>query len=928
MSVRIEGQEKEVIDVVLRTGQRLRVRPIRREDKKRLEEFFYRLSEWSRYLRFGYTKKHITDAELTYYTEIQPPQTIAYIATMGEREQERIVAVGRWFLMAGGRTAEVAFVVEDNIQVRGIGTALLEQLASAAARYRINRFVARVIPENTRMVEVLEESGFKFQRIFDEGTYEYSIDLSEQEEFAKRQAYREHIARSAGVAKMLYPHTVAVIGASRNPESVGGAIFRNILLGGFNGVVYPVNPNATSIGGVLAYPSVLNIPGDVDLAVIVVPAPLVLDIVEECGKRGVWGLVIISAGFSEAGGEGRRREKMVLEKVLSYGMRVIGPNCLGILNCNPGTSLNATFSPVVPPRGKISIGSQSGALGLALLDYARSMSFGISNFVSIGNRMDISSNDLMEFWEDDENTEIIVLYMESFGNPRKFSRIARRVSRKKPVVVVKGGKSEVGARAATSHTGALAAAEVAVEAMFRQAGVIRVDTIAEMFNVTKFLSSQPLPEGPDVGILTNAGGPGVLAADAAAGWGLKVPPLSETTIKRLGEFLPEAAALGNPVDMIASAPAESYARAMEAMLEDPAIDALMVVYIPPLVTRPEDVATAVKKVMGRYAGHKPVIACFMTMKEPAVNLDIGPDEHYALERHPQKKSIPMYLFPEDGIEALARTWQYARFRKTDEGKVPRFTDIDEEGAGKLVSQVIKASETPGPHGRQRARAPGIWLMPEESSALLGFYGIPSADTKVAFTSEEAAVKAGQMGFPVALKLRSSTIIHKSDVNGVALDLRSAGEVRENFILMRQKLSEIGRQDEMEGVTLQPMVHGGQEVILGMTIDPTFGPLVMVGLGGIQVELMKDVSFSLHPLTDLDPERMLAGLKSLPLLEGWRGRPPGDIKALTEAILRFSALIEGFPEIEQMEINPLIVFEAGKGCVAVDTRVCIRPPFTK
>ena len=917
MPIRITNLDGEVMDVVIRTGQRLKVRPISGDDKKRIEEFFYRLSERSRYLRFGYTKKQITDAELVYYTEVEPPGSMAYAATMGEHEQERIVAVGRWFIMPGGRTAEIAFAVEDNIQVRGVGTALLEQLASAAARYKVDKFVARVIPENTRMVEVIEESGFKFRKAFDEGAYEYSIDLREQEEFAKRQAYREHVARSAGVAKVLFPGTVAVVGASRDSASVGGAIFRNLLAGGFKGVVFPVNPNATSVAGVLAYPSVLNVPGDIDLAVIAVPAPLVLDVVEECGRRGIWGLVIISSGFREAGSQGRERERKLLEKILSYGMRVVGPNCLGILNCNPDVSLNATFSPSIPSCGKVSMGSQSGALGLALLEYSRSVSLGISNFVSIGNRIDISNNDLLEFWEDDPTTDIVVLYIESFGNPRKFGRIARRVSKKKPVIVIKGGKSEVGARAATSHTGALAASEVAVEAMFRQAGVIRVDSIEEMLGVTRFLSSQPLPAGPNVGILTNAGGPGVLAADAAAGWGLKVPPLSGATIKRLSEFLPEAAALGNPVDMIASAPASSYALAMTAMLEDPAIDTLMVIYIPPLVTRPEDIAAAIRETLRGYAGGKPVIACFMTMKMAAASLEIASPAHAPMpgaQASGLKKpaAVPLYLFPEEGIRALARACQYARFRETEKGKVPRFSGIDKEAAGRLLGAALGS-----------APSEGAWMMPEDGARLLGLYGIQSVATRVARTPEDAALQAGQTGFPVALKLRSSTIPHKTDVGGVALDLKSEREVRESFIHMEEKLREAGRLSEMQGVVVQPMVYGGQEVILGMTIDPTFGPLVMVGLGGIQVELMKDVAFSLHPLTGLDPERMLARLKSLPLLTGWRGRPAKDMRALTETILRFSALIEDSPEIEQMEINPIVVFDEAKGCQALDTRIFLR-----
>ena len=891
--------EGAVLDVVLKSGQRLRVRPIAPDDKKKLEDLFYRLSPWSRYLRFGYTKNYISQTELAYYTEFQPPQNYAYVATTGEGGQERIVAVGRWFLLPDGKTAEVAFVVEDNIQVRGIGTALLEQLASAAMRHRITKFVARVLPENTRMLEVFDDSGFRIQKVLDEGAYDISIDLLEQEEFSKRQEYREHIARSAGVKRLLYPRTVAVVGASRNPESVGGAIFRNLLQGGFNGTVFPVNPNAASIGGVLAYPSVLEVPGDVDIAIIVVPAELVLNVVDECGRKGVWGVVIISAGFGEAGPEGKVRERKLVEKALSFGMRVIGPNCLGILNCNIDVSLNATFSPTVPPCGRISIGSQSGALGLALLDYAKGMSLGISNFVSIGNRIDISSNDLLEFWEDDNNTDMIILYLESFGNPRKFSRISRRISHKKPIIAVKGGRSEVGARAATSHTGALAAAEVAVEAMFRQTGIIRVDTIAEMFNITKFLSSQPLPQGAKVGILTNAGGPAVLAADACIGWGLKVPPLTEDTRARLKEFLPAEAATGNPVDMIASAPAESYEKAIRIMLDDPSLDSLIVIYIPPLVTRPEDVAAAVRKAMSSYAGNKPVVACFMTTAGPPVNLQIGPDRY-----------VPSYIFPEDGVQALARAFHYAEFRKRDKGRIPKFSDIDYDSARKMFEKIEIASG-------------GAWLMPEKAVELLNAFGIRTARTVAAMNARDAVIKAVETGFPLVMKLRSSTIIHKTDVEGVILGIRSEKEVERAFGDMKSRLDKAGLGGQMEGVVLQPMIFGGQEVIVGMTQDPTFGPLVMVGLGGIQVELMKDVAFSLHPLTDMDPQAMLQRLKSLPLLEGWRGRPARDIDALKDVLLRFSALIETFPEIDQMEINPLVVLDKGSGCTAVDARIFVR-----
>ncbi|MDA8157111.1 MAG: GNAT family N-acetyltransferase [Actinomycetota bacterium] len=887
------------IDVILKTGQSLRIRPITPEDKKRLEELFYRLSPWSRYLRFGYSKSFISQAELSYFTDIQPPDTYAFVATTGEAREERIVAVGRWFLLPDGETAEVAFVVEDNIQIRGIGTALLEQLAQAAARYRIRRFVARVLPENTRMIEVFDESGFRVVKRIEEGAFHISIDLREQEEFSKRQEHREHIARSAGVKKMLYPLSVAVIGASRDPGSVGGAIFRNLIRGSFTGTIFPVNPRAVSIGGVLAYPSVLDVPGDVDLAIIAVPSAAVLDVADECGRKGIWGLVIISAGFGEAGPAGKEREKKLIEKALGYGMRVIGPNCLGILNASPKVNLNATFSPVSPVSGSMGICSQSGALGLALLEYSRSMSLGISSFVSIGNRVDISSNDLLEFWEDDEDTAMVILYLESFGNPRKFSRIARRVSHKKPVIAVKGGKSEAGAKAAVSHTGALAAAEVAVEAMFRQTGIIRVDTIEEMFNVAKFLSEQPLPKGPGVGILTNAGGPGVLAADACIGWGLTVPALSDHTKRKLQDFLPAEAALSNPVDMIASAPAAAYEQAINVMLDDPHLDALIVIYIPPLVTRPEDVAAAIRSALGSYDGDKPVSACFMTTAGK-VDLELE-----------NKKRVPAYIFPEDGVQALARAYRYSLFRQAPTGVVPKFDDINEAAAAKIIYSAATGAEA-------------AWLLPEDCVQVLGSFGIKSIRTEAAMNAAEAAAKAVQVGFPAAIKLRSSSLTHKTDIGGVILDVGSEAEAVKAFESISGQMTQAGLDRDMQGVIVQQMAFGGQEVIVGMTQDPTFGPLVMVGLGGIQVELMKDVSFSLHPLTDLDPARMLGRLKSLPLLKGWRGRQKRDIKALEELLLRFSALIEAFPDIEQMEINPVLVLDEGKGCVCVDSRIRVRP----
>lgn len=886
-----------IIRVILRDGQSLKVRPITHEDKEKLKDLFYRLSPQTRYLRFGYMKSYISDQELDYFTVVNPPDTYAYVALTGEGEEERIVGVGRWFLSPDGKTAEIAFVVEDTIQVRGIGTAMLEQLAEAAAKYRIKRFVARVLPENTRMLEVFEDSGFSITKRIYEGSYELIFNLEEQQEYSRRQAYREHIAGSAGVRRIFYPRSVAVIGASRDPDRVGGKVFRNLLSAGFSGVIFPVNPKTTSVGGVLSYPTVEHVPGDVDLAVIVVPAAQVLEVIEQCARKGVIGVIIISAGFSESGPGGSERQRLLREKALAYGMRVIGPNCLGIMNTDPEVRLNAAMAGLMPPRGSVSISSHSGALGIALLDYVKSNNLGIAHFASIGNRIDISSNDLLEFWEDDDNTRVILLYLETFGNPRRFSRIARRLTRKKPIIAVKAGRSEVGERAATSHTGALAGSDIAVDVLFRQAGVIRVSTIEEMFNVAKILAHQPLPRGPRLAIITNAGGPGVLAVDAAISYGLSVPPLSEETKQKLAEFLPKEASLANPVDMIASATGEQFGKALAVILEDPSIDAAIIINIP---VRPyQEVAAGIQHELTGYKGEKTVVACFMMSGTNSVEIRLSPDCR-----------VPVYMFPEDAVQAFFHSYTYSQYKTLKAGTVPVFPEAAEVKARKYLepSGVLKN---------------GGWLLPEAALGLLREYGIPAAETKAAFSVEEAAKTALEIGFPVVMKLRSTTITHKTDVQGVLLGLQSEAEVIQGYNEMKTRLEAAGQGKEMEGVILQPMVKGGEEIILGMSLDPVFGPLVMVGLGGIQVELMKDVAFSIHPLTDIDPDYMFSQLKGLPLLQGWRGSPPRDIDALREVLLRFSALIEDIPEIAAVEINPLMVFDQGKGTMALDARILFK-----
>jgi acetyl coenzyme A synthetase (ADP forming)-like protein len=884
-------------EVILKDGQNLRVRHISPKDKAHVKRFFNKISPAMSYLRWHYAKTGTTDEEAAHFAEAVLPERCIFVATMGEGRREHIVAMGGYDATKDMKSADVTFLVSGDFQSKGIGTVLLEKLAETAGHYRIKEFTARVLPENTNMLRMFEESGFISEKRFEDGAYDVSINLADQEEFAKRQERREHIARTAGVRSFLYPHSVAVIGASRDHDSIGGGLFHNLLESSFNGPVFPINPMTTSVAGVLAYPSVLEVPSDVDLAVIVVPAASVLDVIDECGQKGVRSVVIISVGFGEAGPEGRERERKLKEKTVSYGIRVIGPNCLGILNSDPTVQLNATFAPASPPAGNLSIGTQSGALGLALLDYARNVNLGIADFVSIGNRIDISNNDLLEFWEEDPTTDVILLYVESFGNPARFTRIARRVSRKKPIIAVKSGRSEAGARAASSHTGALAAADVGTDALFRRAGVIRVNTIDEMFGVSAVLAYQPLPKGPRVGILTNAGGPGVLVADACEGLGLKIPALNENTKRKLASFLPEEAALSNPVDMVASAPADSYRKALSILLEDEDIDAIILIYIPPLITKPEDVAKAIIDVVTDYEGGKPVLANFMMSAGSMPDLKIG-----------EGRYVPSYVFPESAAQALAHAYHYSQFRQDPEGLIPVFEDIKSNSIRDdfFMNHAISEQAT--------------WLLPEVVSDLLARYGIPVIDTRIARSAEEAASVAEELGFPVVMKVRSDTITHKTDVGGIELGLTDAKDVEKAYIRMMKRLDAAGLTDQISDVIVQPMEQNAQEVIIGMTHSDVFGPLLMVGLGGIHVELQKDVAFSLHPLTDTDADWMLNQLKGLPLLKGWRGSPKRDIAALKDVLMRFSVMIEDFPEIKEVEINPLMVKSKGEGSVAVDARI--------
>lgn len=697
----------------------------------------------------------------------------------------------------------------------------------------------------------------------------------------------------ASLSPVLRPKSIAIVGASRRRGSIGGELFANIMSSGFTGVAYPVHPTSTSVQAVKAYQSVLDLPEAPDLVVIAVPARFVPEVVDQCIEKGVKALVIISAGFKEVGGAGVQLEADLVDKVRSAGIRMVGPNCLGVINLDPDVSLNATFSPSISEPGRVAFMSQSGGLGVAILDQSRELGLGLSSFVSIGNKADVSGNDLLEFWESDANTEIVLLYLESFGNPRKFTTIARRLAKKKPIVVVKSGRSVSGQRAASSHTGALAGIDVAVDALFSQAGVIRTDTIEELFNTAMILANQPLPKGRRVAVLTNAGGPGILAADACEHRGLEVPTLSAETRAKLGAILAREASVTNPVDMVAAASGDQFREASEILLASGEVDILMVIFVPPLVTSPDEVADAIAAAAA-VGPEQTVVACLMgahgVMKGRQSLRDDG---------------IPSFAFPEAAAVALSRIATYSDWRDEPAGQLVRF-----ESVGRDTVSALLASGSTEPR----------WLESHVASELLAAYGIPTASVSFAKTALEAVEAAVNIGFPVAVKLASQTLVHKTDVGGVCLNLQNEEEVLAAFQAIRTQLDANGLGEAMDGVHVQQMVDGGLEVILGCTDDPAFGPLMMFGLGGTYVELLKDVVFRLHPLRDRDAKAMVDGIKARPVLDGYRGSQPVDKAAIVDVLLRLSQLVGDFPEIAEIEMNPLRVMAAGQGAISIDCRI--------
>lgn len=692
--------------------------------------------------------------------------------------------------------------------------------------------------------------------------------------------------------KIMKPRAIAVIGASTKAHTIGSDIMKRLQEYGFKGAIYPVNPKGGVIEGIQAYPSVLDIPGEVDLAIIVVNAKFVLSTIDQCHKKGIGGLCVISAGFKETGAQGLELEQALLSKVREYGMRCVGPNCLGVVNTHPDVRMDGCFAESLPQRGDIGFVSQSGALGGGILNILKDLNLGFAQFISIGNQADVNAETALEYWENDEDVKQILLYMESIQNPANFRQLASRISKKKPVLALKAGRSAAGASAASSHTGSLAGADKAANALLKQSGVIREYSLENLFATAKVFSNCPIPKGDRVAIVTNSGGPGIMATDAVCEYGMQMAQLSEKTKETLRGFLPAAASVKNPVDMIASAPIDHYKKTLETVIADDNVDMVVVIYLPFLGLKDIDVAKAVMEIKAAHP-QKPIVGVFMTTSS------------FFAQLSDMSVNVPFFMYAEQAVDGLNRLNQQRLWMQKPEGITPCY-EVDHT----TTRAVMKAALA---EGRDQ-------LTTRESMDVLQAYGVRICQSGFARDVEEAVALANKMGYPVVMKMTSKTTSHKTDVGGVRVNIQNEAALRAEYADLIKKLRERDLLEGLEGVIIQEMVKGNREMVCGIATDPQFGPMMMFGLGGVFIEVMKDVSFRMAPLTDIDAMEMITGVKAYDLLQGARGTTPAQLPQLQECLLRLSQLVGDYPFIEELDINPLIISEKNGEGIAVDGRI--------
>lgn len=857
-------------DVVLRDGRAAQLRPITADDAEGLVAFYARVSDQSKYYRFFAPYPTLSARDVARFTRVDYNRRVAFVVTIGKT----IIAVGRYDAV-DEQVAEVAFLVEDAHQGRGLGQLLLEHLAQAGRESGLSKFVAEVLPENVRMIQVFREQGYQVEGSVEDGVMSLVFPIDPTDTAVGVMQAREHRAEAASIERFFSAKSVAVVGASRRQDTIGQAMVRNLVLGDYSGAVYAVNPQAEAVSGLPAYSTVQDIPGDVDLAIVAVPAESVPEVVLDCAAKGVHGLVVISSGFAEAGDEGRRRQRRLLGLARSYGLRLVGPNCLGVINTAPSMRLNASLSPLMPPRGRVGFFCQSGALGVAILESVDRRGLGLSTFVSAGNRADVSGNDLLQYWEEDDATEVVLLYLESIGNPRKFSRIARRVGRRKPIVAVKSGRSTQGVPMghAVQET---SAPQSAVDAMFRQAGIIQVDTLEEMFDVAQLLAHQPLPRGPRIAVVGNSDALGLLVADAATGSGLTV---------------------NEQISLGANANADDFEQALDDAIDHPDVDAVVAVFIPPLNTTGEEVANVLAAVGEQ--SDKPIVSTFLG-SEGVPELLRVPDVEGAAGRG----SVPSYSAPESAVRALARVVAYGAWSGTPRGELVHYTDTRPADAEALVRDVLRETPT------------GADLTTAQVLDLLSCYGI-ELWTSSPVTDLDEAVEAGeQLGWEVVLKATADHLRARPDLAHVWRNIDGDEEMRDAW----NSLTALITNPESAGFVVQKMAAPGVPLSIRAIEDPLFGPLVSFGLSGAASDLLGDRSYRIPPLTDADAASMVREVKSAPLLLGYRGSEPTDAGAIEELLQRLAALKDDLPEVAELNLEPVLANAEGYSLLTANVRI--------
>jgi acyl-CoA synthetase (NDP forming)/RimJ/RimL family protein N-acetyltransferase len=854
----------EAHDTLAADGRIVRLRPVDERDADALRTLYDNADERSLYLRFFATGRNQIEREVRRLVRPAAPDHRVVVAF----DADRLIGVASYERPSAGTQAEFAVLVADAEHGRGVGTLLLEHLVRQARADGIRQLVGDVLPDNGPMMHVARDLTPGLVARMDSGVMRVSVPTTIDDATLAVIDLRERSAERHALRPLLAPTSIAVVGAGRKPGGVGHEVLCNLLEHGFTGALYPVNPHAAEIAGCRAYPDLGALPHPVDLVVVAVPAPAVNGVLADAGKAGAGAAVVLSSGFAEVGPAGRDAQADLVRTARAHGLRLVGPNCLGVLNTDPAVHMAATFATAVPAAGRLALASQSGAVGIAVLDHAARAGVGVSQFVSLGNKADVSGNDLLAYWYDDPAVRAVALYLESFGNPRKFSRIARALARRKPLLAVKGGRSEGGRRAGASHTAAAAAPDVAVETLFAQAGVIRTDTLGDLLDAARMLVDQPLPGGNRIGVVGNAGGVNVLAADAADAAGLTVPD----------------AAGGNPVDLGAAATPAALTDAVARLVSGGDVDAILVVFA---ATRANDVPGMLAAIAASADAAPEVPVAVVLVGVPDTPTSVG------------TRLAPVFDLPEQAVRALGHAARYAAWRREPLGHRPDLAGIDTARAQELVTDALAAD--------------GGWQPPDVVTEILGCYGIPVVPTVVARGLDDVVAAAAHVGYPVVLKAADPQIVHKSDRHLVRLGLADAGTVRDAYLAIIATLG-----DANAPVSVQPMRRGGVELAVGVAHDPLFGSLVMLGLGGIHTDLLGDRTFRLLPVTDLDAARMWRSLRAAPLLTGYRGAPATDTTALEDLLLRVGRLAEDLPQVAELDLNPVLALP--HGVVAVDAKM--------